>query len=94
MRNLIKEFVSTIYNPSFYKQIGNKSLKSIFTYMLKVDLTVSIIAAVAMIIYLSLNLNQLGDVSSSVIAVSYVTLTLTAFITAFLTMVLANLRKS
>jgi hypothetical protein len=85
MKNLIKEFFSSIYNPSFYKQINDKSLKSILSYMLSVDVIVSVATLIATAIYLALNLNQFGDISHSTLVVSYIMAILSAFITIFLT---------
>ncbi|MES2216709.1 MAG: hypothetical protein V4481_05465 [Patescibacteria group bacterium] len=92
MKKLIKEFGSSIYNPSFYKQINSRPLRSIFIYMLKVDLVVSVLVLVVTAVYVGFNLSQFGNVPNSTLAVSYimavVAVPIAVFLTIFVTWIL------
>ena len=88
MKNLYKEFISSVYNPQFYKDISSKSLRSIFVYICKIDLIVSIILTILSAIILGLNMNQSAQVSGLALAISYVFGILSIFATMFLTMLI------
>lgn len=81
MKNSLKDFVSSIYNPQFYKNIPNKSFKDIFKYILNISLFFSILLAIFIIIYTVISL----EVFNIAVVVSLFFAGLSVFITYFLT---------
>ncbi len=65
MKTNLKDFIASIYSPSFYKNIDAKPLRSIFVYMIQVSITAAVITAIIVAFYMIANhIGSLPAVSS------------------------------